>query len=166
MTSKRAIMDPKVEDKILEAADPLLERPPIWLMMKIGMHPGNIVALDPSNLDKDTQGYWLQYKRVKNENTRRELLPDDIGASLLQFLSRKYRPKTRQAYWEMVRRVGLRAGLKDISPMTLRHTACINFLRRFRDHQERMDLIATKMGCAKKVVMQNYLDMEAWERMK
>ena len=165
-TSKRAILDPKVEEKILEAADSTLERPAIWLMMKIGMHPENIVGLEPSNIEHDTQGYWLQYRRVKNDKARRELLPNDIGEALIQFLRRKYRPKTRQAYWEMARRVGLKAGYKRISPMTLRHTACINFLRQFREHPERMDLVAIRMGCTRGVVMQNYIDLEEWERMR
>lgn len=165
-TSKRAILDPKVEENILEVADPALERPAIWLMMKIGMHPSNLTSLGILNIERDEQGWWLQYKRVKNDRPRRELLPDDIGGALNTFLKRPGRPKTRQAYWEMVKRVGRKAHVEGISPMTLRHTACINFLRKFRDHNDRMDLVAMKMGCAKTVVIQNYLDLEEWERMR
>jgi integrase len=166
LTSKRAILDPKIEEQILEAADPITERPAIFLMMKFGMHPKNVANLSLSNLLKDEQGYWLQYKRVKNENPRRELLSTDVGELLEKFLSRKTRPATHQAYWEMVRRVGKKAGCGSISPMTLRHTACINFLRQYRDHHERMDLVARRMGCTRAVVLQHYLDLDTWERMK
>lgn len=165
-TSKRAIFNPKIEEQILEAADPITERPAIYLMLKFGMHPQNVANLSPSNLLKDEQGYWLQYKRVKNENPRRELLSNEVGELLEKFLSRKSRPGTRQAYWDMVQRVGEKAGYKAISPMTLRHTACINFLRLYSEHHERMDLVAKRMGCTRAVVLQNYLDLDTWEQVK
>ena len=164
MGAKRAILDPKKEVELLEAADVVSERPAIWLMMKVGMHPENLLRLKEKNIDQDEQGIWLQFNRVKNAQPRRELLPNAIGNALIDFLLRKDRPKTRQGYWVMTERVGRRIGLKGISPMTLRHTACVNFLRQYRDHTDRLKLVAVRMGCSERVVIQNYMDMEEWER--
>jgi hypothetical protein len=66
----------------------------------------------------------------------------------------------------LTKRVGDRAGLAGVSPMTLRHTACLNFLRKNRGHNDRLFLVAAKMGCSVQVVAQNYTDMESWEAMK
>ena len=164
-TAKRAILDPVVEQRILDAADPITERPAIWLMMKVGMHPENLIRLAGKNLQLDEQGHWLQFRRAKNDVPRRELLPQDIGEGLVRFLLRRGRPRTHQGYWEMARRIGkrARAGV-EVTPMVLRHTACVNFLRQYRDHTDRLDLVAGRMGCARAIVIQNYLDMEEWER--
>lgn len=164
--SKQAIFDPKIQGKLLGAADPETERPAIWLMMRAGMHPQNIVKLKSSNLVHDFQGWWLQYERVKNERMRRELLPNDIGEMLSAWLRGRGRPGTRQAYWVIARRVGLRIGLEGISPMTLRHTACITFLRELKGHPERLWLVAGRMGCHPETVRQNYLDLAQWEKMR
>lgn len=164
--AKRGILDPKVEEKVLAAADPIMEWPAIWLMMKVGMHPENLVRLRVTNFEKDSQACWLQFKRAKNSKPRREMLPVAVYGRVFAYIARRDRPKTRQGYWDMARRVGEKAGLNGVSPMTLRHTACLNFLREFRNHPDRFKLIATKMGCSEDIVAQNYIDMEAWERIR
>jgi integrase len=163
-TSKRAIFDTKVQEALLTGADPVTELAPIWLMMKTGMHPENLKRLTKNSIEHDEQGWWLQFKRAKNDKPRRELLPDKIGPVIDEWIRRRGRPKTHQGYWDMARRVGLRIGLKGISPMTLRHTACIIFLRQYRDHTDRLMLIATRMGCSQDIVAKNYIDMDEWER--
>ena len=48
--------------------------------------------------------------------------------------------------------------------MTLRHTACIGFLREYSGHPERITLVAMRMGCTPRVVQQNYIDLDQWEK--
>jgi len=162
--SKRAITDPKDQERLLAAADPEAERPALWLMIHAGMHPENLVRLRRTDLKEDHGGWYLEYRRVKNEKPRRESIPSDVAGALARFLERKGRPETRFGYWRMVGRVGKRAGLPGISPMTLRHTACVNYLRQYRSHTDRLKLIARRMGCSEDVVVQNYIDLEEWER--
>lgn len=162
---KRGILDPLVEEKLLAAADPEAERPAIWIMMNCGLHPNNLITLTESSFQHDSSGWWLQFKRAKNARSRRDLLPDDIATSLIAWLARPDRPRTRQGVWKLVRRVGEHAGFEAnrISPMSLRHTTCIHLLRKFRQHPDRLKLVAIKMGCDEEIVAQNYVDMEEWE---
>lgn len=165
-TRKRAIFNETDQKKVLEAADPETERVAVWLMMMVGMHPTNLIRLKPSNLDHDSQGWWLQYKRVKNDRPRRELLEDAIGEALALYLRRTDRLRSRQGVFLMVRRVGLKSGLGSLTPMNLRHTACVRFLRQYAGGPAPLDLVAAKMGCTVAVVKQNYIDLEDWERIR
>jgi len=161
MTGKIAIFDPKKREKIVGSCETNNEFVVIWLFMNTGMHPKDVKGLKPKNLDDDD---WLQWKRAKNAQPRRELLPKDIAIKVRQFLSNKKRPKNRTSYWEICKDIGTRSGIKALSPMSLRHTFCILELKRLQDHPDKLDLVAMKMGCSKKVVMQNYLDLLAWEQ--
>lgn len=157
---KQAILDPRKRKSLIEACETDREFVVIWLFLNTGVHPRNLGKWTPKNLDEDD---WLQWKRVKTAKPRRELLPHDVGEKVRAFLNNNFRPKNRTSLWEICRDVGLRAGIKGCSPMMLRHTFCITELERLRDHPERFDLIAIKMGCRKDTVMRNYLDLVDWE---
>lgn len=171
---KRAIFDPREQERILAAADRVTELPVLWIMLRTGMHPTNLLRLRRGNLVHDAQGWWLEFKRVKNSKARRELLPSEIAGVLSVYLERAGRPKTRTGLFELVKRVGVRIGYDGVerdgirnpylSPMTLRHTACVNFLRQYHGSPDRLKLVARRMGCSEDVVSQNYLDLEEWER--
>lgn len=160
---KKAIFDPKKRETLIKSCETDNEFVVIWLFMNTGMHPKNLKQLKPKNLDDDN---WLQYKRVKNEKPRRELLPDYVAVKVRAFLNNKRRPRNRTSYWGICRDVGKRAGIRDLSPMSLRHTYCILMLQEFRNHPTPIDLVATKMGCTRDVVMQNYLDLYEWEKVR
>jgi|SRR3990167_1703718 len=166
-TSKRALFDPAAPGRLIGAADPVIEAAPIYLMVRLGLHPKNIRTFTAKNIEKDAQGYWLQFRRAKNAMPRRELLGDDIGRKVTEYVDRRSRPKTTQAFWLMSRRVAEKARFEDwrsITPMTLRHTACIGFLREYSGHPERITLVAMRMGCTPRVVQQNYIDLDQWEK--
>src|SRR3990167_6480820 len=158
-TSKRALFDPAAPGRLIGAADPVIEAAPIYLMVRLGLHPKNIRTFTAKNIEKDAQGYWLQFRRAKNATPRGGRPQDGIG--------RRSRPKTTQAFWLMSRRVAEKARFEDwrsITPMTLRHTACIGFLREYTGHPERITLVAMRMGCTPRVVQQNYIDLDQWEK--
>ena len=159
---KLAIFEKQDREKLLAACEDETEYMVIWIFLNTGMHPKNLIHLKPKNLDGD----WLTYKRAKNQKPRRELLPHDIAVRLEKWLHNRFRPKNRVSYWHICHEVGQRAGLKDVSPMTLRHTYCLILLEspEIANHPDRLRLVSVKMGCSERVVMQNYLDLEQWKR--
>lgn len=166
MTDKIAIFDPEEQQKFLGACSQNdNEYIPIWLMLNTGMHPSDISqARTKLKLERGV----LSWKRAKNDNPRRELIPPQIAERLENWLKHG-RKLTRVGYFQLVRRVGTRVGHPEYSPMTLRHTFCINELRRMQEQPkpppEMFMLLAMKMGCTRSVVAQNYLDLTQWERL-
>ena len=67
-------------------------------------------------------GQYAQEKiRRYTNGARRALLKDRISATL--FVARAGKPLSRQGFWKLIKRYGLRAGLrKVITPHTLRHS--------------------------------------------
>ena len=164
MVQKIAIFDLEEQQRFLGAcSENDNEYIPIWLMLNTGMHPNDVSqARTKLRLERGVL-YW---KRAKNDNPRREIIPNQIMPRLEEWL-KKGRKLSRVGYFQLVRRVGARVGHPEYSPMTLRHTFCINELRRMQNlpkpPPEMFMLLATKMGCTKAVVAQNYLDLTQWE---
>ena len=164
---KKAIFDYKDQEKLLNSCESDKEYIILWLFLNTGMHPKDLGELTLKNIKNEEDISW---KRAKNDKPRRETLPEDVMEKLKVFLKIKRRPKSRVAYYYIVRDVGARAKLKSIkgtiSPMTLRHTLCINLLREYGDHPQAIDFVAKRMGCSREVVIQNYLDLQQWEKIR
>lgn len=137
-----------------------------YLMLKHGMHPKNVLSLLPSNVQQKTGEWFLSFKRVKNAKPRSDMLSRDVGPRIAAYVAKRARTKTRQGLFEMVRRVGKRVDIPDASPMTLRHTHCVNLIRRHRGDPMCSLLVANNMGCAIDVVMRNYSHLDDWERQR
>lgn len=159
---KMAIFDKKKQDKLLPNCDNDREYVIIWMFLNTGIHPKDLGGLKLKNLDEN----FVIWKRAKNQKARREMIPDDIMKKLTKYVKWNARPKSRVYYWGVCKKVGERSGLKAVSPMTLRHTFCINLLREYANHPTTIDLVAKRMGCDRGVVIQNYLDLEQWTQLK
>jgi integrase/recombinase XerD len=73
-------------------------------------------------------GQYAQEKiRRYTDGARQRLLKDRISATL--FVARAGKPLSRQGFWKLIKRYGLRAGLKKmITPHTLRHSFASHLL--------------------------------------
>ena len=165
MTQKIAIFDRSDQMALLGACESDQEYVPIWLMMRCGMHPSDVSR---ANEKVRFNGEFIEWKRAKNSKSRREIVPPVVRPRLEKWL-KNGRKLTRIAYNLLVKRVGERIDHPEYSPMTLRHTFCIEQLRHFssmdKPPPDFIGLVAIKMGCTREVVYQNYIDLEQWERM-
>lgn len=163
MTQKLAIFDQKEQAALLGVCESDNEFVPIWLMLRCGMHPADVARAK----EKFTfQSNFLMWHRAKNQKPRRELVPEDVLPRIQRWL-KKGRKLTREGYFLLVRRMGARVGRPEYSPMTLRHTFCLECLRQYMRQKppppDFISLVAKRMGCGKEVVMQNYIDCSQWE---
>jgi integrase len=158
---KQAIFDKAVQQRLLDACEGDKEYVVTWMFLNTGIHPKNLGELKIENLS----GQTLAWKRAKNARPRREMLPEELCTRLTRFLRWRGRPKSRVAYFQIIKRVGDRAGIPNVSPMTLRHTFCINLLREYGAHPQTIDFVAKRMGCSRDVVIQNYIDLGQWEQL-
>ena len=165
MSRKTAIFDKRDQMALLGACEGDNEFVPVWLMMRCGMHPSDVSA---ASKKITWNGRFIEWKRAKNSEPRRELIPKKTAPRLEQWLKRG-RKLTREGYFQMVRRIGERVDHPEYSPLTLRHTFCLNELRQFNDMPKPppdiFSLVAIKMGCSEKIVKQHYIDLKDWERM-
>jgi len=131
---------------------------PVWLMLRLGLHPADVAK------ELTFSNGTLKWGRAKNKVSRKEAIPDSVAHDLERWLSER-RPYTRQGYNAMVRRLGALQGHPDWTPMTLRHTACIEFLREYlaKGRYDAIDLVAVRMGCDRNVVAKNYLILDQWK---
>jgi len=163
MTKKLAVFDEQDQMRLLGAAESDNEYIPIWLMLRCGMHPSDVShAREKIRFN----GQFIEWKRAKNANARREIVPKDIMPRLDRWL-KQGRKLTREGYFQLVRRVSSRIGHPEYSPQTLRHTFGLQELRKFMKQvpqpPDLISLVAVKMGCRKETVIQYYIDLTQWE---
>lgn len=154
MVSKKAVFDYADQDRIRDACETDKERVIVMLMLNFGMHPKNVVNLGPSHLDDG----WLHYARAKNARPMDFLIPKDMLVPLRNFLKRH--PRSERRYNQIVHEIGSRIGMPELSPMSLRHTTCINVYR-----EKGCDIYFTAMwmGCTREIVSKNYMMLSQWE---
>ncbi len=154
MTAKIGVFDVRLQERILDVCSEN-EFVPIFLMMKFGCHAHDICYRDKMRFD----GEWLSWPRCKNEKERRFLVPKLVREPLAAWL-RHGRRISPDGLYKMTRRVGDRAGVPNLSPMSLRHTCALESLRR---HRGNTNLVAREMGCTVAVAERNYLDLDQWK---
>lgn len=163
MVQKLAIFDQKEQAALLGVCETDNEFVPVWLMLRCGMHPSDVTKAK----DKLTfQGNFMLWHRAKNQKPRREVIPENVLPRIQSWL-KKGRKLTREGYFGLVQRLGSRVGHPEYSPMTLRHTFCLECLRQYMKQRppppDFISLVAMRMGCGREVVMQNYIDLSQWE---
>jgi integrase len=165
VTRKIAIFDETDQKALLGACEGDGEYVPVWLMMRCGMHPSDVSA---AGTKIRWNGQFIEWKRAKNSEARREMVPADLVNRLEAWL-RRGKKLTREGYNLLVHRVGASVGHPEYSPLTLRHTFGIQELRRFQSMAkpppDPIGLTAKKMGCTRETVMEYYIDLEQWERL-
>lgn len=165
MVQKLAIFNETEQSALLGACESDNEFIPVWLMMRCGMHPHDVShARDKFRFN----GQFLEWKRAKNTNPRREIIPKDILPRLKRW-HKESRKLTRVGYNHLVHRIGERIDRPEYSPLNLRHTFGLQELRRFMKMNppppDFIGLVAQKMGCKRETVQQYYIDLDQWERL-
>lgn len=162
MVTKKAIIDPKRQERFKKACKTDRERILVWLMMDLGMHSQNVSKLSSKNISESGGDLWLDYQRAKNAMQMSAIVPKEIGPTLVQFVNGK--KLCLRQYNNIIHKIGRRIRAPETSPMSLRKTCGINELREFRIHPDRLTLVARRMGCTVGTVTQYYLDLHEWEK--
>lgn len=162
MTRKLAIFDETEQKALIGACEGDREYIPVWLMLKCGMHPHDIThAKEKFRFN----GQFLEWKRAKNSNLRREIVPKDLLPRLKAWVESGQK-LTRIGYNHLVHRVGERVGHPEYSPLTLRHTFGLQELRKTMNKKSPIPdpfaFVAQKMGCRRDTVLQYYIDADQW----
>jgi integrase len=109
----------------------------VVLMRWTGMHPSVIVEPRYGLREVDHEGRAvIEWKRPKKQGKdaytailRSRRIDFDVNDYIAEFQARRRR-RSRQYLHELVRKAGEDAGLPGVSPMSLRHSACVNMLER------------------------------------
>jgi integrase len=172
MTRKRAIFDEGLQEKILAVCSES-EYIPIWLMLKTGMHSVDVTYRNGRyKVNRKGEKEWhdglkfdgeyLEYKRCKNDQLREFRIPESIRPKLAHWL-KNGRHISPGGLYQLVNRVGERAGVKGLSQMTLRHTFGTEALKRFSGRNDAISFVAATMACSEAVVRRNYLNLDDWQ---
>ena len=172
MGSKVAIFDNDGAIRFLRAARTIDDEVRTYMLLAFGMHPKNLRLLkagdDKTKGDKITKEGLLIFKRAKNQKARRELMSPEI-ALVIWNVVKKGKLNVSNSFYEQICEAQGQIAIPDyisnpVSPYTLRHTYILNQYRLYAHRHDVIDFVATKAGCTRDVVMQNYLDLSSWER--
>jgi integrase len=160
--TKYPILEEGYDLKLLGACRNSKERGLISLLTITGMHISTAEKLSKSNLKKQGDRTYIEYRRLKNSRPMRFEIPSQRLPDVLEFV--EGRKASRQYYHRIVKRIGHLAGYEDISPMTLRHSVCCDMIK--RDGASSLFTVPQKLGCSLQVVVANYSqlsDTQLWE---
>ena len=128
-------LPPEDVKKLLKHAKDGREKRIITVMLETGMHPA--VISEPETYDMElVREKQLAWHRTKTyalcvwDFERFNWTCDGDIKELVQDFIQNDVGYDRSTYWRDVGRVAKRAGLKYVSPLTLRHTATVELLRR------------------------------------
>lgn len=150
--TKYPITDDGYDLKLLAACRTPTERGMISLLTITGMHVSTLEKLSAADLRTSGDRVFVEYRRMKNAKPMRFEIPPDRLEDVRVFLNGKKR--SRQHYHAVVKQVGELAGYPGISPMTLRHSACISFIK--KAGAASIFVVPHQMGCSLNIVVRNY----------
>jgi site-specific recombinase XerD len=150
-STKYPILDDDFLLRMLGSCSDDEERGIITILDLTGMHVSSLCSLEPCDLIKQGNRAYLRWVRPKTNKTLQALVPKDKIQIIEKFL--KMRRKSRQYYHFLVKKIGLKAGYEDVSPMTFRHNRC---LRGLTKEGYSIFEIPQVMGCTLDVAVRNY----------
>ena len=149
--TKYPILDDDFLLRMLGSCSDDEERGIITILDLTGMHVSSLCSLEPCDLIKQGNRAYLRWVPPKTNKTLQALVPKDKIQIIEKFL--KMRRKSRQYYHFLVKKIGLKAGYEDVSPMTFRHNRC---LRGLTKEGYTIFEIPQVMGCTLDVAVRNY----------
>lgn len=134
MSVEKYPLTSKQFDKILEVATRTSEeaRRVILFLRYTGMHVSVLAHPQHYNLRVE-EGEIVWNRPKKNGKTAHTAIPksqnlDYDVEEFIEDLHRRKRKRTRKYFYELVRKLGERAGISGLSPMSLRHTVGVEML--------------------------------------
>ena len=157
LARKSAIFREEDQQRMLDACESNDEYVIVYLMMKYGVHPIDCVYRDKMKYD----GTMLRWPRCKTGLLREFLIAPSFKPKLEEWLAhgRRY---SIDGIGDKVRTIAKRAGLKGVTPMSLRHTAALMLLHKWRGHADAVQLAAEQLGCTEEVLRRNYVALKDW----
>jgi integrase len=171
MGRKVAIFDNEDVKRFLKSARKIDDEIRVFPLVAFGMHPENLRRLkagdERTKGDKITTDILL-FNRAKNDEPRRQLLNKDVALVLHKACERGVFKISNRAYEQICEYMGNKSiphyQTRPISPLTLRHTYILNMLKEYRGKNDALDYVSKKAGCTRGVVIQNYIDLEDWQK--
>ena len=155
MVTKYPVLDPNFPLAMIGACEDDVERGLVRILLT-GMHISNVVSLTEKNIIREGPNVYLTWGRVKTgKQLRAWVRGKNELADMRAFITRKRR-KTIRWYQRLVKIIGERAGYENISPMTFRHSRCVQLLK---EHDYNVPLVAQLMGCSQNVIIRNYAQL-------
>ena len=155
--TKYAIRDPDFYIKMRGAHWDDESRGVAVILELTGMHPISLTELSPESLRKEGPDRVLYWRRPKTNITLQRSIPKKDVEIVEKFLV--LRRKSYWHYWNLVRKLGQKAGYDALSPMTYRHQRCYTLMRNGAHPME----ITHIMGCSLRVANRNYAKMKEWK---
>lgn len=119
-------LTPEEEKRVLEACRNSFEKQTVLVLLDTGIH----VSLLPLLTKDNVKGGRITWKRTKKKGAD-AIVSVPISKRISPFIE-KYvqleKPKDRWFYWDMVKKIGRRAGIDDLSPLSFRHTFGVRML--------------------------------------
>lgn len=145
------IKEPLTEEqmkKILEVCNEW-EKETVLFLLNTGMHISVLCNKKKSEL-KYQDGY-LSWRRPKTKRYLRLKVPKAVLPFIDNIINRPN--YSRQYYFQMIKDIGRKAGIPDLSPLTFRHTFGVNMLKKGADIPTLKEL----MGVENTAVLMRYL---------
>lgn len=139
----------------------------IWLMMRLGLTRGELLALQRDHIDRTTPErpiVHIYYDDATKQSKERKLAADEEFSGLYDaFLEARdpegiLFPVGRQAVNGMVERVRRAAGIeKEVTPTTLRHTFAIDQARKGADEDKLLALLGLAEDPRNRATVRGYI---------
>lgn len=169
MEAKSAIMDPADQFKLLKASRNNFELQTLVILRKWGPHIG--VISDPRKYKvkvENNRASWRRGKGRKRKKDGKKIPGRRISWGITRDVSffedyikrNKWKKYTRVWYFIWINEVGKLAGLKNVSPNSLRHTAAWNLALKGEWSSAE---ISAKLGCVFKTAEDHYLLLKDYD---
>jgi integrase len=138
MSIEKEPLDRNTLAVIMDKSQSITDYEILLLLRWTGCHPSVIVEkkYDLKETTNDDGKPIIQWKRPKKEGKdaftsimKSREIKFDVNKFMEKFRNRR-RKKSRQYIYELVKRASLSAGYSGVSPMTFRHSVCVDLLNR------------------------------------
>ena len=165
MSVEKGPLTDKEFDKILQVATRTSEeaRKVVLFLRFTGMHVSVLAEPNKYNLKvEDDEIKWDRPKKKGKVAFTSIPISKQLNFEIDDFikdLRNRQRRGSRQYFYELIREIGEKAGISNVSPMSLRHTIGVDMLNRGFDRYD----VKQTLNCSDKV-LQTYLKHSSWTR--
>jgi integrase len=127
----------------------------IKILYWTGMHPSSLLKIRIDSIYSNT----LTWRRPKTDKVLSAELNDGQIEVVKAFCLRK-RKYSRSYLNQVIKEVGNKAGIKGLSPMTFRHTKCLELIQKYYKDPFMVQILMQKLGVSEAVLWKNYAQLK------